>query len=267
MNVRSGSISLPPALPSMPPSPPPENRDCDNLKLVISFKRTLMLPDAFFADEPCACYCAGCHRPGVANVLKGWVRFRLNQHTVQGGNGNAINTTDDFVWTTAYYNTRVDKIRSVLDHGQPLPIETGYQHPESSISAQTSTVSDNFIPGTHILLRSFPDATEPINSSAGVPLSTAASRGRPFALRYMVNGQFFHIRTAFEVRVRSQSLSAVDHPGEPQQRNALVDGGGPGGASSGNTTGHGITAAPGSSSGFSILVAYVQKIYVISTAL
>ncbi|XP_058119601.1 neuralized-like protein 4 [Anopheles ziemanni] len=248
MNVRSGSISLPPALPSMPPPPPPENRDCDNLKLVISFKRTLMLPDAFFADEPCACYCAGCHRPGVANVLKGWVRFRLNQHTVQGGNGNAINTTDDFVWTTAYYNTRVDKIRSVLDHGQPLPIETGYQLPESSISAQTSTVSDNFIPGTHILLRSFPDATEPINSSAGVPLSTAASRGRPFALRYMVNGQFFHIRTAFEVRVRSQSLSAVDHLGEQQQRNALVDGGVPGGASSGNTTGHGITAAPGSSS-------------------
>ncbi|KFB46796.1 hypothetical protein ZHAS_00014801 [Anopheles sinensis] len=241
MNVRSGSISLPPTLP-----PPPENRDCDNLKLVISFKRTLMLPDAFFVDEPCACYCAGCHRPGLANpVLKGWVRFRLNQQTVQGGNGGTVNTTDDFVWTTAYYNTRVDKIRSVLDHGQPLPIETGYQLPESSISA-TSSVSDNFIPGTHILLRSFPDATEPIHSSAGVPLSTA--RGRPFPLRYMVNGQFFHIRTAFEVRVRSQSLSAVDHLGE--QRNAQVDGGG--GVSSGNTTGHSITATSGSSSSGSI---------------
>uniref|UniRef100_A0A182JKE4 NHR domain-containing protein n=1 Tax=Anopheles atroparvus TaxID=41427 RepID=A0A182JKE4_ANOAO len=239
MNVRSGSISLPPTLPTAM-----EHRDCDNLKLVISFKRTLMLPDAFFADEPCACYCAGCQRPGVPNVLKGWVRFRLNQLTVQGGSGTAVNTVDDFVWTTAYYNTRVDKIRSVLDHGQPLPIETGYQLPESSITA-TSTVSDNFIPGTHILLRSFPDASEPINATGGgVPLSASALRGRPFALRYMVNGQFFHIRTAFEVRVRSQSLSAVDHLGE-QQRMAQGDGF-PASASSGSgTTGHGNTTASG----------------------
>lgn len=25
-------------------------------------------------------------------------------------------------WTTAYYMSRVDKIRAILDHGQPLPI-------------------------------------------------------------------------------------------------------------------------------------------------
>lgn len=24
-------------------------------------------------------------------------------------------------WTTAYYMSRVDKIRAILDHGQPLP--------------------------------------------------------------------------------------------------------------------------------------------------
>lgn len=30
-------------------------------------------------------------------------------------------------WTTAYYMSRVDKIRAILDHGQPLPI--GMTHP------------------------------------------------------------------------------------------------------------------------------------------
>uniref|UniRef100_A0A182SMY1 Uncharacterized protein n=1 Tax=Anopheles maculatus TaxID=74869 RepID=A0A182SMY1_9DIPT len=206
--------------------PPPvvENRDCDYLKLVMSFKRTLMLPDAFFVDEPCACYCTSCQLPvanaGLTNVLKNWVRFPLNQLMVQGG-CVVVNTVDDFVWTTAYYNTRVDKIRSVLDHGQPLPIETGQLHPDSS--SVTSTLNDNFIPGTHILLRSVPDASEPVNTTA--PSNSGSStRGRPFPLRYMVNGQFFHIKTAFEVRVRTQAISAVDRDGEQsqtQQRTAM----------------------------------------------
>uniref|UniRef100_A0A182JQY2 NHR domain-containing protein n=1 Tax=Anopheles christyi TaxID=43041 RepID=A0A182JQY2_9DIPT len=213
-----------------------ENRDCDYLKLVMSFKRTLMLPDAFFVDEPCACYCTGCQLPvsnaGAGSILKNWVRFRLNQQTVMGGGG--VNTADEFVWTTAYYNTRVDKIRSVLDHGQPFPIETGQLLPESS------TLNDNFIPGTHILLRSVPDVTEPTASNA----ATTCIRGRPFPLRYMVNGQFFHIKTAFEVRVRSQSLSAVDHTGESSaQRIMLQQADGLNTGATGGTAGGGCSTA------------------------
>ncbi|XP_050081126.1 neuralized-like protein 4 [Anopheles maculipalpis] len=200
------------------PPPAVENRDCDYLKLVMSFKRTLMLPDAFFVDEPCACYCTSCQLPltnaGSINILKNWVRFPLNQLMVQGG-CVVVNTVDDFVWTTAYYNTRVDKIRSVLDHGQPLPIESGQLHPDAS--SVTSTLNDNFIPGTHILLRSVPDASQPVNTMAASN-PTGSTRGRPFPLRYMVNGQFFHIKTAFEVRVRTQAISAVDRPeGEQTQ--------------------------------------------------
>uniref|UniRef100_A0A182QPD3 NHR domain-containing protein n=1 Tax=Anopheles farauti TaxID=69004 RepID=A0A182QPD3_9DIPT len=230
-----------PPLPIVPP-PVVENRDCDYLKLVMSFKRTLMLPDAFFADEPCACYCTACQLPvalgGATNVLKNWVRFRLNQQTVQGG--GTVNTADDFVWTTAYYNTRVDKIRSVLDHGQPLPIETGQLLPECSAT------SDNFIPGTHILLRSIPDTSEPAPTSNGG--SSMASKSttrttRSFPLRYMVNGQFFHIKTAFEVRVRAQSLSAVDHP-----PSSTGDGGGGGTGSAGASSSAGPSSAHGAPS-------------------
>ncbi|XP_061511101.1 neuralized-like protein 4 [Anopheles gambiae] len=225
-----------PAAPPVPVHPVVENRDCDYLKLVMSFKRTLMLPDAFFVDEPCACYCAGCCQLPVGGntggTLRNWVRFRLNQQTVLGGGG--VNTADEFVWTTAYYNTRVDKIRSVLDHGQPLPIETGQLLPESS------TLNDNFIPGTHILLRSVPDAAEPASNATSTSSHVAGSiRGRTFPLRYMVNGQFFHIKTAFEVRVRAQSLSAVDHSGAGEGLNASTGGAGAtgtGGCTSGVST-------------------------------
>uniref|UniRef100_A0A182N2Z3 NHR domain-containing protein n=1 Tax=Anopheles dirus TaxID=7168 RepID=A0A182N2Z3_9DIPT len=243
---KSALSTLPPPLPIVPP-PLVENRDCDYLKLVMSFKRTLMLPDAFFADEPCACYCTACQLlvslGGTANVLKNWVRFRLNQQTVQGG--GVVNTADDFVWTTAYYNTRVDKIRSVLDHGQPLPIETGQLLPECSSS--NSTLSDNFIPGTHILLRSIPDASEPAATSNTSLASNNTSRTRSFPLRYMVNGQFFHIKTAFEVRVRAQSLSAVDHPpGNEQQRLMQTADGGVGAGSSSSMVSSSATGAPAS---------------------
>ncbi|EAA00340.4 AGAP011965-PA, partial [Anopheles gambiae str. PEST] len=216
-----------PAAPPVPVHPVVENRDCDYLKLVMSFKRTLMLPDAFFVDEPCACYCAGCCQLPVGGnaggTLRNWVRFRLNQQTVLGGGG--VNTADEFVWTTAYYNTRVDKIRSVLDHGQPLPIETGQLLPESS------TLNDNFIPGTHILLRSVPDAAEPASNATST------------------SSHFFHIKTAFEVRVRAQSLSAVDHSGAGEGLNASTGGAGvtgTGGCTSGVST---VPTAGGVASG------------------
>uniref|UniRef100_A0A182W224 Uncharacterized protein n=1 Tax=Anopheles minimus TaxID=112268 RepID=A0A182W224_9DIPT len=73
------------------------------------------------------------------------------------------------------------------------------------------------IPGTHILLRSDPDATEPVNVTTASNVGSTTRTNRSFPLRYMVNGQFFHIKTAFEVRVHSQSLSAVYWDGEQTQ--------------------------------------------------
>lgn len=37
-----------------------ENKDCDYLKLVMGFKRTLVLPDVFFSYEMPVCYCPLC---------------------------------------------------------------------------------------------------------------------------------------------------------------------------------------------------------------
>lgn len=51
--------------------------------------------------------------------MKGWVRFSINQQTMR--KPKPSNRTDDSDWTIGYYSTRVDRIRSILDQGQPLP--------------------------------------------------------------------------------------------------------------------------------------------------
>lgn len=51
--------------------------------------------------------------------FSGWVRFKLNQQSTTPGNPS---TSDNSEWTVAYYLTRADRVRSILDHGQPLPI-------------------------------------------------------------------------------------------------------------------------------------------------
>lgn len=133
-----------------------ENKDCDYLKLVMAFKRTLVLPDVFFSFDMAICYCASCLSSG-RNLLEGncekfiqfinlghsvtddfidfifvffsyfrlgWVRFKLS-HMVTNASSSASSDSVDCSgsdWTTAYYMSRVDKIRAILDHGQPLPI-------------------------------------------------------------------------------------------------------------------------------------------------
>lgn len=48
-----------------------ENKDCEYMKLVLKFKKTLVLPDAFFAtDLPC-CYCDVCTKGGRVYPIKG----------------------------------------------------------------------------------------------------------------------------------------------------------------------------------------------------
>ncbi|XP_058464925.1 neuralized-like protein 4 [Malaya genurostris] len=165
-----------------------ENKDCDYLKLVMGFKRTLMLPDVFFAGDVFSCFCEGCAPALQGSLLKGWVRFKINQQTLSSS--SIANTADDSIWTTAYYNARVEKIRSVLDHGQPLPIESCQFLPEAT------SVGDNFVPGTHILLQSSPDSGERSQRSS--------------FHRYMASSVCYRICATFEVRVRSQALSNID---------------------------------------------------------
>lgn len=99
------------------------NRDCEYLKLLIGFKRTLMLPDIYFmANTLPTCFCDHCCGIGN-NSLKGWCRFIINQQITnpnQTGSACGSGNTDDD-WITVYCTTRVDKIRSVLDNGQPIP--------------------------------------------------------------------------------------------------------------------------------------------------
>ncbi|XP_055614454.1 neuralized-like protein 4 [Uranotaenia lowii] len=165
-----------------------ENKDCDYLKLVLGFKRTLMLPDVFFAGDSFGCFCESCAPSLQSSMLKNWIRIKINQQTLSST--CTVNTNDESIWTTAYYNARVEKIRSVLDHGQPLPIESCQFLPEGT------TMGDNFVPGTHILLQSAPDLCERLQKSS--------------LHRYMANGVCYRIAATFEVRVRSQALCSID---------------------------------------------------------
>lgn len=54
-----------------------ENKDCEYAKLVISFKRTLVLPDIFFSFDTPACYCILCSSTKETNTLEGMMRLLL----------------------------------------------------------------------------------------------------------------------------------------------------------------------------------------------
>lgn len=125
-----------------------ENKDCEYLKLVMTFKRTLVLPDVFFAYDMAICYCpqclsnsgrsslegkpnclpvetkCECSKNEISGVRLGWVRFKLSHMVTNVSSSSASESLDcsNSDWTTAYYMSRCDKIRMILDHGQPLPI-------------------------------------------------------------------------------------------------------------------------------------------------
>lgn len=85
-------------------------------------------------------------------------------------------------WTTAYYMSRVDKIRAILDHGQPqCEYVNGNQKDDSG-------------PGTLLLLFSTPNTQQH-------PTSTFVHR---------TGTSSYRIETAFEVRVRSQAICVAD---------------------------------------------------------
>lgn len=48
-----------------------ENKDCEYLKLVMTFKRTLVLPDVFFSYDLAICHCPLCLSNSGRNLLEG----------------------------------------------------------------------------------------------------------------------------------------------------------------------------------------------------
>lgn len=126
----------------------PEIKDCANIKLMIGFKRTLMLPDVYFvADVLPTCFCDLCYKLNNCPT-KGWVRFAINQQIVnptQMGNFG-----ED--WLTAYCNTRVDKIRAVLDHSQPLP-NSELDFYSNYAASSSHNEHNDIVVGTHVILR------------------------------------------------------------------------------------------------------------------
>lgn len=106
-----------------------QREPCDYFKLICGFKRTLVLPDEFFTEESPVCFCGTCashlsrgsRHPQLAQMLTGWVRFRLNEGTTNAG--NIVLESEER--TLAFYATTVNRIRSILDNGQLLPVATG----------------------------------------------------------------------------------------------------------------------------------------------
>lgn len=166
------------------------NEDCDYLKLLIGFKRTLMIPDIYFLPNSLpACFCESCCKPN--SVLKGWVRFTVNQQITNPA-PPPVSAAEN--WITAYCATRVDKIRSVLDHGQPIANAEIEQFLLRNNNQAGTSDMDNFVAG--IILRSQPDNKDRVDG--------------PFVHRYMSNSVFYRICCSFEVKVRSSALKSVE---------------------------------------------------------
>lgn len=120
-------------------------------------------------------------------------------------------------WTTAYYMSRVDKIRAILDHGQPLPIGMSKKKEEKQkrqtrnyfqsivffdchfTSEQSECVNgnqkDDSGPGTLLLLFSTPNSQQ---------------QHMPSTFVHRLGTISYRIETTFEVRVRSQALCVAD---------------------------------------------------------
>ncbi|XP_055706492.1 neuralized-like protein 4 isoform X2 [Phlebotomus papatasi] len=163
-----------------------DNRDCEYRKMVSEFKKTLVLPDAFFSYDYPTCYCADCAITPLAFVVRGWVRFKLNQETCNSG-GLSTECTD---WTTAFYLSRVDRIRPILDRGHLLPLDSN----EPSVA---QSQKDDSGPGKHIILSATPNV---------VPI---------FAKHTFTLGNT-RVATSFEVRVRTQSLCGYKEEDEEE---------------------------------------------------
>lgn len=178
------------------------NEDCDYLKLLIGFKRTLMLPDSYFMPNSLpTCFCESCCKPN--SPLKGWVRFTINQQIT---NQHQQHETSNENRITAYCATRVDKIRSVLDHGQPIPNAEIEQFLSRNNQGESSDMED-FINGKYIILRTNPDNKDKVD--------------KPFVHRYMSNDVFYRICTTFEVKVKSSAVTSIEGSSSSQNNSKI----------------------------------------------
>ncbi|KAG5680605.1 hypothetical protein PVAND_010099 [Polypedilum vanderplanki] len=164
------------------------NEDCDYLKLLIGFKRTLMLPDIYFLSSA-SCFCEGCCKPN--SLLKGWVKFTINQQITNPQQHENQNES----WITAFVSTRVDKIRHSLDNGHPVSNSEIEQLLMRNNSSESNDMEE-LVSGKYIILRSQPDNKEKID--------------KPFVHRYMSNGVFYRICTAFEVKVKVSAIKNLE---------------------------------------------------------
>ncbi|XP_059607604.1 neuralized-like protein 4 isoform X2 [Phlebotomus argentipes] len=153
-----------------------EARECEYRELVSDFKKTLVLPDAFFSYDHPTCYCLDCVPSAQASLVRGWVRFKLNQETCNAG-GMITECTD---WTTAFYLSRVNRIRPILDRGHLLPLDAN----ESSVA---QLQKDDSGPGKHLILSTTPNVV-------------------PILPKHTFTFGNTRVTTSFEVRVRTQSL-------------------------------------------------------------
>ncbi|XP_055854149.1 neuralized-like protein 4 [Episyrphus balteatus] len=170
-------------------------KDCEYLKLVRGFKSSLVLPHTFFQQPSCQaiCFCQQCHATN-SEKLSGWVYFKLNQQAVN--TSGTVQSFDSGDWVPLYYMTRVDKIRAILDYGQPLPIEQTHE-------AHSST-NQKDEPGTHLELHFSPN-------SPTIQLTNSHHK-------YTAAMQSYTIGTAFEVYVRRQSLCATQQKTSDEQQ-------------------------------------------------
>ncbi|XP_018330775.1 neuralized-like protein 4 isoform X2 [Agrilus planipennis] len=83
-------------------------QDCETLK------KSLFLPEQYFVSDESVCYCSNCHKniEEKQKFLIGWVKFPLHNFT-----SIAVQTEK---WQSAYYCTKLNFVRSILDRGQPL---------------------------------------------------------------------------------------------------------------------------------------------------
>jgi neuralized-like protein 4 len=173
------------------------NEDCDYLKLLIGFKRTLMLPELYFLNDSLpSCFCESCCMPN--SPLKSWVRFAINQQVTNLHQHQQQHEYQNESFITAYCATRVDKIRSVLDHGKAAPnaeIEQFLMRSSNNNQGDSSEMEE-LINGKYIILRSQPDNKDKID--------------KPFMHRYMNNGILYRIYTAFEVKAKLSAIKNLE---------------------------------------------------------
>ncbi|XP_015586465.1 neuralized-like protein 4 [Cephus cinctus] len=107
-------------------------KKCEYMKACVRLKKSLVLPDEFFSPEEIVCYCCSCHKvdgdtaicrkgepPAEFAIPVGWARFPLKQSI----NVTQVPQTTLDKWHVAFYGTRLDAIRWILDRGELLTKE------------------------------------------------------------------------------------------------------------------------------------------------